>query len=69
MALRRMFLQISILGGGVTFALTLWRTMSQGAMEPLHAVLRATGAGVLVCVIALIIGGILEMLGGSETPQ
>jgi hypothetical protein len=64
-----MFLQIGILGGGVTFALTLWRTLGQGGMEPLPAILRAVIAGTVVCVAVLIIGGILDKLGDADTPE
>lgn len=66
MALRRMFIQLGIIAGGLTFFFTLWRALSRWELDIFQASVRAVIAGIAVLLCSLLILGIIEKLGGQN---
>jgi hypothetical protein len=65
--MRRIFFQVSLLCGFITFAATLWRALATGTYEILQASVRAVGSGMAILVFAMLIFWVIEKLGGTPT--
>ncbi len=63
--MRRIFFQISILCGFVTFVATLWGALTTHNFDPLEATMRAVGSGMAILVFALLIFWMIEKLGAA----
>lgn len=69
MSVRRIVVQVGVIAGGVTFGLTLYRSMMTPSADILHACIRAIGAGILILICTLIIANIADKLTGSPDEQ